>query len=275
MTYSEKLTRREYLSEQYKTKDNLQIRIQTHERFSQPNVAFHDWILDHAVWSGRETVLDVGCGSGMYIEPASERCLRYIAGDLSHGMLRGIAAPLPDKVNLDAESLPFQDASIDVVLANHMLYHVRILAAAVEDISRILRAGGTLIAATNSQTYMPELSELRLHLAHKLGVDGSDLEAETNEVVFGFSLENGRRLLEPSFSHIERFDLPGALVFTESEPLIDYLGSMRGRFESLLPPDTSWKEVADILRAEIDRKIALDGAYRVSKLAGVFVCRKD
>jgi len=274
VNYSEIRTERAYVCDQYKTKDNLQIRIQTHERFTQPKVDFHEWILDHVDWNGRETVLDVGCGSGMYVEATSERCLRYIGGDLSYGMLQGLAAPLPERVNLDAESIPFCTGSIDVVLANHMLYHVQELDKALENIDRILKPNGILIAATNSQNYMPELTDLEVGLAERFGVGRSDQWESLDKMIVPFSLENGGQALESFFAHIERFALPGALVFKESKPLIDYLASMRKRYELLVPPGIAWIDVTEILRDEIDKHIVENGEFRVHKLAGVFVCRK-
>ncbi|MGB3713923.1 MAG: class I SAM-dependent methyltransferase [Candidatus Promineifilaceae bacterium] len=275
MTLSDMRVEREHICEQYKTKDNLQIRILTHERYSQPKVDFHKWVLDHISWTGRETVLDVGCGSAMYAEPVIQRCHRYIPADLSFGMLKGLAAPLLDRVNLDATSIPMGGGAVEVVLANHMLYHVPELDEAVREIHRVLKPGGVLIAATNSDDYMPELAELQARLARKFSIASTDQWENPAKVVYTFSLENGRRILKPVFKHIERYDLPGSLVFSDSEPLIDYLGSMRKSFKFNYPPGVTWKDVVSALRDEIDRQIVKNGEFRINKLAGVFVCQKE
>jgi SAM-dependent methyltransferase len=266
---------RKFVREQYRTKDNLQIRIETHVLYSQPKVEFHDWILDHVDWSGYETVLDVGCGSGMYAGPVGQRCHRYIAADLSLGMLQSLAHPVQDKVNVDAAGVPFRSESLDVVLANHMLYHVPELKKAVREVYRVLKPGGILVAATNSSSYMPELLEIQHRLASKFGVDSDRRWSNPGNVTQSFSLENGQEVLEPTFAHIERFDLPGALVFDESEPLIAYLGSMRERYEHMYAPGITWEDVSDALRAYLDKHIAIHREFRVHKLAGVFVCRKE
>lgn len=275
MKLPDKRCEHEYVSEQYRTKDNLQIRIHTHDQYSQPKVEFHDWVLDHVTWSECEIVLDVGCGSGTYAEPAGRRCHRYIAADLSYGMLRGLSTPFPDRVNLDATSIPVRGNTVDVVLANHMLYHVPVLDEAVREIHRVLKPGGVLIAATNSEDYMPELAELQARLARSFGIEDDDQWERSTNFAYRFSLENGRRALEPVFKHTERYDLPGALIFSDSEPLIDYLGSMRRRFELNYPTGVSWENVVVALRDEIDRHIANNGEFRVHKLAGVFLCKKE
>jgi len=275
MSVSDLRTERKFVREQYKTKDNLQIRIKTHVLYTQPNVDFHDWILDHVDWSGYETVLDVGCGSGMYAGPVGQRCHRNIAADLSLGMLQSLAHPVQDKVNVDVAAVPFRSESLDVVLANHMLYHVPELTDAVLEIYRVLKPGGVLIAATNSSSYMPELLEIQVDLAKKFGVDIDRRWSNPGNVTQSFSLENGQGVLEPTFTHIERFDLPGALVFHDSEPLIAYIGSMRERYEHMYSPGTTWEEVSNALRDYLDKHIAIHGEFRVHKLAGVFVCRKE
>ncbi len=120
MPVSSLRTEREYLCHQYKNKDNLQIRIRTHELYSEPKVEFPEWVLDQVGWNGTENVVDIGSGSGKYTQPVSRRCERYIAADLSFGMLAGLAPPVPDRINLDATRIPIAGNTIDVILANHM-----------------------------------------------------------------------------------------------------------------------------------------------------------
>lgn len=274
MPFSDKRTEQQYIQEQYKTKDNLQIRIETHEKYSEPEVEFHDWILDHVDWNGNESVLDVGCGTGEYAEPTNLRCRRYIACDLSMGMLESLPATIWAKVNLNAESIPFDDETIDVVMANHMLYHVPELPRAIDEIYRVLKPTGSLIAATNSSNNMPQLYDLQVRLTQRFGIDNRVLKDSSNKVLKRFTLENGSQTLGHTFNSIERHDLRGALVFKEPEPLIDYLSTMQKRYAAALPAEMSWKDMAAVLRDEIQQRIDEDGEFRVSKLTGVYVCRK-
>ena len=88
MTQAINLNEQSYVHHQYRTQDNLQIRIQTHERYSQPRVDLPHWVVEQLSWSGSERVIDVGCGTGAYSEPARQRSRHYGAADLSLAMLR-------------------------------------------------------------------------------------------------------------------------------------------------------------------------------------------
>jgi SAM-dependent methyltransferase len=262
----------QYLRQQYKTKDNLQVRIQTHEKYTEPKVDFISSILDQVTWTGRETVIDVGCGAGVYVEAATERCRTYHACDLSFGMLKGLSRPGLSRVNLDAQRLPFESESADVVLANHMLYHVPDQDAAVREIHRVLRPDGHLLAATNSATNMPELSELRFAVSQHFGFPADDFPLRPR---LSFTLESGHTLLSRHFSSVSRHDQPSALVFTDSQPVVDYINSSRGYYMGVLPEGTRWEDVEAVIRREVNGRIAEQGAFRVNKLTGVFVCQKE
>ena len=58
---------------------------------------------------------------------------------------------------MNAQSIPFDTATFDAVIANHMLYHVPDLTKAVAEIHSVLKPGGTLYAATNGKGHLREL----------------------------------------------------------------------------------------------------------------------
>lgn len=49
---------------------------------------------------------------------------------------------------VNAESIPFEEESFDVVIANHMLYHVPNINKALKEINRVLKSEGILFAST-------------------------------------------------------------------------------------------------------------------------------
>jgi SAM-dependent methyltransferase len=97
---------------------------------------------------GRPCVLEIGCGVGHVLARLSARCT--VAGlDLSPEALRQAREVVPGGWLLrgSGERLPFADASFDAVLARHVLEHLPEPADTIAELRRVLRPGGTLIAA--------------------------------------------------------------------------------------------------------------------------------
>lgn len=261
----------EVVRRQYESDETLRIRIETHRHYTEPRVDFSAWVLDRIAWTGEERVLDVGAGTGSYAAPALARGSAYIAADLSLGMLRQQRATRVPGINLDAQALPFESQTVDVLLANHMLYHVPNRMAALGEFARVLRPDGALLAATNSRHNMGELRELNQVVARRLGVT---LPTGTSTTSLLFNLETGQAILAPYFSHIARYDLNTVLVFRRVEPVLAYLATTQERTMACLPAGVVWEDVLEISALLISQMIERSGAFRVHKRAGVFVCRK-
>ena len=98
------------------------------------------------VGPGRQ-VLDLGCRSGAVTE-------HFLGGNevtgvdvdpsaLERAAERGI---IPVRANAE-DTLPFEDASFDAVVAGELLEHVRDPAAVVDEVRRVLRPGGTFVGS--------------------------------------------------------------------------------------------------------------------------------
>lgn len=262
-----------WTQEAYATDEQLAVRIRTHEHYTQPQMNFPEWVLDKLTWRGAERVLDIGAGTGQYFDLVRQRAPQghLLAGDLSLGMLgrardhaaaTGIAF-----VNLNAQHLPFADQTFDVVLANHMLYHVPDIAATVAEIKRVLRPTGCLIAATNSASTMEEFDTLARRACTLLGYPRQQFTHAHHR----FTLENGTRQLARHFRAVARYDAPSALHFPEAGPVMEYLNSTRALRAPELPEDISWGDYMDVIEKQVRRLIRRDGELRVRKLAGVLI----
>jgi SAM-dependent methyltransferase len=257
----------------YANQEPLAVRIATHRHYTVPPVDLMRWVLDLVPWQGGERVLDVGCGDGQYREPVVERLTgagQYLAGDLSLGMLRDLPDSSP-AINLDVATLPLSEGSCDVILANHMLYHAPDVDQAVAECHRALRGGGRLLAATNSQTTMTELSVLIREGYGRLGIP---FTVPLDRAFMHFSLENGRAILARRFDQVERHLLRSALVFPEPAPLLAYIDSMRHFYRSGLPDGVAWEDLLEVWRGMVADHIARHGAFHVGKVAGAFVAVK-
>lgn len=101
-----------------------------------------------------EVVLDLGCGAGTDLLIAAQmagRSGRVIGVDMTPGMLER-ARTSADEMALDTvelhesliESLPLEDASVDVVISNGVIDLAPDKDAVLDEIDRVLRPGGRL-----------------------------------------------------------------------------------------------------------------------------------
>jgi len=102
--------------------------------------------------------LEVGCGDGPYLTWGSQREPVVCVGvDISSRILEQARERVrhegqPERVCLstaDAVALPFADTSFDIVLASQVIEHVPDDAAALYEMRRVLRFGGTLVISTD------------------------------------------------------------------------------------------------------------------------------
>lgn len=84
-------TGEEYRDSQYKTGENLNVRISLHERFSTNPYGFSSWLMDQYPFFPGCRVLETGCGTGSLWrgrEALTESLGELVLTDLSEGMLR-------------------------------------------------------------------------------------------------------------------------------------------------------------------------------------------
>jgi SAM-dependent methyltransferase len=249
--------------------ERLERRIRTHRLHARPPGEFADWVLERVPWSGGERVLDVGCGSALYAEPVRRRGGRWVGCDLSEGMLRSVSGAVDACLVGDAQALGLRSGCADVILANHVLYHVPDRDAALRELGRVLAPGGLLLAGTNGSASLQEVRNLPVRALERLGHARVPFRLDTVE---RFSLENGRAQVARRFEEVDLHEQESALVFREPEPLVAYLDSMSDWYEPQLPAGVAWPEVREALRDLIAERIAQEGAFRSPKRAGVFVC---
>ncbi|TVR20766.1 MAG: methyltransferase domain-containing protein [Anaerolineaceae bacterium] len=266
---------RDTICQQYRTDKDLLIRQAIHDKYTVPQVDYFGWVLDSIEWRGGERVLDVGSAVGVYHAPlmAINPQAEYIALDLSMGMLG--KNPASRRLQADALHLPFPDNHFDVVMANHMLYHLPDIEAALATFKRVLKPDGVLLVATNSVQTMPELQVLMRRAILLLARTGSTQIQPPVPASDSFALENGTRQLARHFYAVMRRDLPGKLVLTESQPILDYIGSTRLLREPQLPDGVSWDDVMTIMSQQVDHLISHLGELVINKLTGVLVATDD
>jgi SAM-dependent methyltransferase len=263
-----KLTDQDYLlSDQYKDASNLDARIQLHRRFSTNRQGWMAWVFERITPPADGRVLELGCGP---CDLWAENAGRIPAGwdvtlsDFSRGMveqaqenLHGIERAFSFQT-IDAQMIPYRDDVFDVVIANHMLFHVPDRNRALSEIQRVLRPGGLFYATTAGGNHLREIKELIRSVAPDID-DVDDLPE--------FRLENGGEQLSRFFPQVVLHRYEDGLVVTEVQPLIAYLLSTC-HSAALRSSDNPEK-----LTRLIEREIESSGAVHIQKDSGMFEAR--
>jgi len=95
-------------------------------------------------------ILDLGCGTGMFLKELS-RHAEFVAGiDASLEMLRmaNVRRGKAALVLADADQLPFADGSFDAVVSVTLLQNMPDPAVTIKEVARVLRPGGRAILTT-------------------------------------------------------------------------------------------------------------------------------
>lgn len=246
------------LTEQYRDERNLSARMRLHERFSTNPQPWHRWVFDQLAIEPGSAVLEIGCGPGTLWGKNADRLPAdgsFLLTDLSPGMASAARLQLHAfrYGAVDAQRLPFADATFDLVVANHMLYHVPDRQRAVAQDAARLRDGGRLCAATNALGHLRELDELAQRYVPQVSL------AESAQ---RFSLEGGGALLAPHFSDLRTLRYDDSLVITDANPVVEYVLSSGAAVAA---------DTIEALRQEVASIIARKGAFRVRKETGLFV----
>ena len=96
-------------------------------------------------------VLEVACGTGQGLGILAGHARSVVAGDYTDQLIMAAADHYRGKIpllRLDAHSLPFPDASFDVIILYEAIYYLADASRFVEECSRLLRPGGALIIGT-------------------------------------------------------------------------------------------------------------------------------
>lgn len=287
--------------EQYKSAVNIDVRIDLHRRFSHNPVSWFAWLASQIDFAAAKDILEVGCGNGelwQHVDPEIIAARRIDVTDASEGMVEDAAARLVAALREkkqeadgsgaadeagngrtdaegngdssagsglyfrkeDCQRLSYKDNSFDAVIANHVLFYVKDIPQALREIRRVLRPDGVFYCSTYGSRHMKEITSL---------VQEFDPRITLSDVALYelFGLENGSDMLRQVFGRVEQVLYDDYLRVDEAEPLLDYILSCHGNQGEYL------NQRKDEFRRFLQKKIAEKGGIRITKMAGIFVCR--
>jgi len=252
---------------QYKNSANLSARINLHDLFSTNKYGWHKWFYDKLGLYEDMTVLELGCGNASLwlrnIDRIPKNC-KITLTDISEGMLEDARQNLGNyskKFNLnqaDAKNIPYEDNSFDVVIVDHIFYHISDKQKALSEIKRVLKVDGCLYLSTIGKNHLIELRELVKEFKSNIVISQSDFSED-------FGLENGASQISNCFNTIELLMYEDSLIVSEIEPIINYLYSTTGNSKEVLVD----KNLKNFKRL-VENKMKATGSIFITKDTGLF-----
>lgn len=259
--------------EQYENASNLRARIRIHELYSTNKTGWMGWFFKQLDIPDTSSILELGCGDASLWSKNFDNIpngWNITLTDFSLGMLKDAKKNLEDKAKrlnfkiVDAHSIPFEAESFDVVIANHMLYHLSDIDTALSEIYRVLKPGGYFFASTVGKNHMAEMRSIASQF-------DSDALTSTGwkSLTQKFQLENGMEQLNKYFNDVKLKRYDDNLIVTKPEPIIDYILSMPGNTKEMLDDEN-----LNRLIKFINGKIKKEGNIFITKDTGYFLGRK-
>jgi ubiquinone/menaquinone biosynthesis C-methylase UbiE len=258
---------------QYSSSDKYEARIYLHRKFRTSSKSKYEWIFDHFPKEENLSVLELGCGTGLFWLANRNSIIKswsITLSDYSEGMLKTTKSNLLHlKQNfkyeiVNADSINYSDNLFDIILANNMLYHLQNIDIAIKNIHRILKETGVFIASTFGKKDLMELNEYLYHF----------LESKNNRFRFReyvFSLDNGREQLKKYFNNVILEKHENRLLINEADAIVNYYLSFNEIHEKLIIlPDKYKNEFEQYLKNVLKQKNVIE----TTKDEGIFICRK-
>ena len=256
------------LKNQYLNSSNISARISLHKEYAANQQGWFPWLFERCQMNPGDTVLELGCGDGsLWLEnrdriPAK---VNIILSDLSDGMIRDVKRSIGSGDErfhfdvMDAHQIHMPNGSVDLLLANHVLFYCEDLQKVFREVKRVLKPEGIFVCSTYSSSHMKEISELVLEFDGRIVLSADYLYER-------FGKENGKELLQEEFSDIEWIQYEDHLNVTDADALIAYVLSCHGNQNRYIVD--RYKD----FRAFVKKKT--ENGFYITKDAGVFVVRK-
>jgi SAM-dependent methyltransferase len=262
------LSEQGHVADQYQDASKLDARRRLYQRYAQlGQTPFARWVFEAIEFPPAPRVLEVGCGSGdFWLENAARlpAGAQVIVSDSSAAMVESARAKLaPGRPEfsfqvLDVTEIPHADVAFDVVIANHMLYHVRERTRALRELRRVVRPSGAVYVTTNAWTHLLELRDVCERYC-----DIPSLLA-ARRLPDAFDVEEAARELQSIFATVHVRSRYTALEVSDPSHLVDYVRSM-------MRSDQAWDGAR--LRAHLEWRIGLEGSFRVTAAPALLIAR--
>lgn len=253
---------------QYKDDSKFKKRQNFHDRYSTNKYGFRNWMFDkYKIFEGCK-ILELGCGNGIIWDEKYTELpinIELTLSDFSEGMCKLVREKHIQHKNvnvkqIDIQDIPYEDDSFDIVIANHMLYHVPNVDKAIEEVYRVLKKDGIFYASTLGT------NGFQKYLNEKFREFNSNMDYFNIEN-WTFTLKNGKEKLSKKFNNIEMYEYKDSIKLTDENELVEWV------FTSVVMQDLDKKQfngLAEHFAKYKDEK----GVLNIPKQIGCFVSIK-
>jgi ubiquinone/menaquinone biosynthesis C-methylase UbiE len=259
----------------------------THNRYRTNREPLIDHILTCLALTGRETVLDLGCGNGFILRDVVSRLrdgAKAVAVDISPAMLElaqhnvTVAwVPVEYHEGRAQDLARFPDGSFDRVMANFIFHYVEEPHVVLGEMARVLADGGRAIVTIEARGSMPEMYRNHFAAMQTVGFPAAFIQRLPRGRRGEMVLDNAGDYLVKHFRRVQERPYVDALRFDTVEPFMEfyttghrYCGAkaMAGDEFPASMFDDLYTEVAALVQRRIDEV----GHFELSKRNSVFVC---
>ena len=245
---------------------NLNEGVKLMDRFSTNRYGWYPWVFDNIKIKNKDKVLEVGCGNGVLwtknmdnLHESIEVTLTEICEEMINEakLNLGNDSKRFNFIITDLTSLPFNDNSFDVVIANHILFFMKDIDLALAEISRVVKPNGVVYCSTIGSNHLKELQELMLSFSSSIRIYEDKLSSK-------FGLENGEKILNRYFNKVEKVLYDDKLIVNDTNNILEYIYSIPGNILDII--DSKKKEFEGYIRKTIDK----NGEIYITNSLGLF-----
>lgn len=254
------------LKTQYLNATNISARIRLHRDYSVNHQGWFPWIYDQCRIRPGMRILELGCGDGTLWTENLEKLpigIHIVLSDISEGMLRDARRSIGQEDSrfdfhcFDCASIPFEENSFDLVIANHVLFYCDDLPRVCQEVKRVLKPEGAFLCSAYGPNHMKEINELVQQF-------DSHIVLSARKLYETFGLENGEAILSHTFSSVTCRHYEDSIELDHAEPLIEYILSCHGNQNQIL------LDRYHDFRAFTEKKVS--HGFHITKEAGIFYC---
>lgn len=265
-------TEKEEMDKQYRTDENLQKRINIHA-YSTAKMDWMEWVYEKLNLQSGMKILEIGCGNGLLWKKNWEKLpsnIQITLTDNSEGMVQKVEHEISGYQKeceergikfifgqMDAEQAQIAEQEYDVIIANHVLYHIHNRDDLFEKISKGLKKGGVFYCSTIGENHMKEINDF-------IEQFDNNIENTFAGVIKNFNLENGEEQLSKHFRKINLEIRENDLMVDDEEAIYQYAHSYAGSVAKILEKkEASFKSI-------VRKVIEQQGAFYIHKSQGIF-----